>query len=370
MPRKHAPIPLFHPCVPDGVPAAVSQVLGGRWIGQGPLVDQFETAFREYVACEQTPVAVGSGTDALHLAYLLAGIGRDSEVVAPVFTCAATNLPLLYQGARIRFADIRKDTLNVDPDHVRSLVSDRTRAIVCVHYGGLPCDLDEINEIGTQWGIPVIEDAAQALGARYRGQNIGALSAFTTFSFQALKHITTGDGGMLTVRDRSLVDRARRLRWFGIDRQAKAANRWDGNISEVGYKYQMTDIAAAMGLEALKVIGETLSHRRRLFQEYCDRLGNVAGLQVIGGQEQSDRAHAAWLMTVSVPDAEDLRLKLEQFGIESAPVHYRNDRYDIFAGSRGHFPNMDAMSGRYLCLPLHGHLKVADVEFICDAVRS
>jgi perosamine synthetase len=370
MPENRSPIDLFHPYVPEGVAKAVSHVLAGRWIGQGPLVDRFEKAFRDYTGCETTPVAVGSGTDALHLAYILAGIEDDSEVVAPVFTCAATNLPLLYQRARIRFADIQTDTLNVDPDHIRSLVNERTRAIVCVHYGGLPCDLAEINAIGESWGIPVIEDAAQALGARYQGQRIGSFSAYTTFSFQALKHITTGDGGMLSVRHESLVARARLLRWFGIDREAKASSRWNGNIREIGYKYQMTDVAAAMGLEALKVADETLAHRQGLFREYCARLRNVPGVRVIGGQAAGDREHAAWLMTVRVPDAEDLRRKLEAFGIESSAVHYRNDRYDIFAASRDAFPNMDAIDRQYLCLPLHSHMTLSDVEFICDAVRS
>ncbi len=363
-------IALLHPMVPEPAVQAVGEVLSGRWIGQGPRVDRFEAAFRDYLGCDQTPVAVGAGTDALHLSYVLADIGPGSEVITPVFTCAATNIPLLYQRATIRFADIRPDTLNIDPGHVRELVNERTRAIVCVHYGGLPCDLDELHAIADAWGIPVIEDAAQAMGAVYRRRPIGTVSHFTAFSFQAVKHFTTGDGGMLVVRDRSLAEKARRIRWFGIDRHAKLADRWNGNITEVGYKYQMTDIAAAMGIEGLKALDGILTHRRRLFREYCLRLQNVAGIDVIGGRDYGDREHAAWLLTVRVSDAEALRRKLSEHGVESSPLHYRNDVYDIFSSFRGSFPQMNAMEGRYLVLPLHSHLSIADVEYICDVVLS
>lgn len=366
---KEYAIPLFHPAVPRAAIDAVGDVLAGRWIGQGPRVDRFEEAFREYLGCAETPVAVGAGTDALHLAYVLAGIVPGSEVIAPVFGCAATTIPLLYQGAAIRFADIQPDTLNIDPVHVRDLVTDRTHAIVCVHYGGLPCDLDELHAIAAERGIPVVEDAAQALGAVYRGRRVGTISPFTTFSFQAIKHITTGDGGMLAIADGDLAAKARRLRWFGIDRSAKLAGDWDGQIRELGYKYQMTDVAAAIGLEALRSIDAILADRRTLFAAYCRRLASVAGVEIIGDRRR-DREHAAWMFTVRVQDAEDLRRKLDERGIEAAPVHYRHDRYELFAAFRGSFPHMDAIDGHYLALPLHPRLTVEDVERVCDAIAS
>jgi dTDP-4-amino-4,6-dideoxygalactose transaminase len=363
-------IPLFHPAVSGSAIQAVTEVLQDRWIGQGPRVDRFETAFRDYLGGVHTPVAVGAGTDALHLSYILADIGPGCEVITPVFGCAATTMPLLYQGATIRFADIRPDTLNIDPAHVRELVNDRTRAIVCVHYGGLPCDLDELRACADAWGIPVIEDAAQAIGGVYRSALIGTISPFTAFSFQAVKHFTTGDGGMLVIRDPALAAMARRLRWFGIDRQAKLADHWDGQITDVGYKYQMTDIAAAMGIEGLKALDGILHHRRVLFREYCRRLQNVAGIEVIGGCHDDDRTHAAWLLTVRVEDAEDLRRKLSEHGIESSAVHYRLDGYAVFSAFRGSCPQMDGIEGRYLALPLHTCLSIADVEHICDVVAS
>ena len=185
-------IMLFYPNVPKTAADEVAQVLQSRWIGQGPKVLQFEKEFQQKFLSTHTALTVGSGTDALHLAYILAGIKPGDEVIAPVFTCTATNIPLLYQGAKIRFADIEPNTLNIDVNHVKKLVNEKTKAIVCVHYGGLPCDMDELSAIARQYNIPIIEDSAHALGATYKGKHIGDISDFSTFSFQAIKHITTG----------------------------------------------------------------------------------------------------------------------------------------------------------------------------------
>ena len=219
-------IVLFRPHIPKRAGEEILDTLGSRWIGQGPKVDRFETEFRNKF-CDSLPgVSVGSGTDALHLAYLLADIKSEDEVIVPVFTCTATNIPLLYIGAKVVFADVEKDTLNIDVEHVRTLINEKTRAIVCVHYGGLPCNMDELNAIAKEYGIPVIEDAAHAVGAEYKGTPVGAISDFTMFSFQAIKHITTGDGGFLSFKDEELLDKSKRLRWFGIDRSAKQMGVW------------------------------------------------------------------------------------------------------------------------------------------------
>jgi dTDP-4-amino-4,6-dideoxygalactose transaminase len=284
-------------------------------------------------------------------------------------TCAATNIPLLHQKAKIVFADIQPATLNLAPDHLKTLVTARTKAIVCVHYGGLPCDMEEIHAIARPLGIPVIEDAAHALGATYQGKRIGQISDFTCFSFQAIKHLTTGDGGMLVLSEPSLRGKAARLRWFGIDREAKIAGRWDNNISEVGYKYQMTDIAASMGLAGLEEFDATLAHRQALLSSYRRGLRNIAGLTTVG-MDMNDREHAAWICTVLVERRQDLQRKLQEAGIESDPVHYRNDRYDIFGGRRTGLDAMDAVEQRYLVLPLHTKVDRADVERICGIIRS
>jgi perosamine synthetase len=331
-------IVLFHPHVSEKARQYVNDTLQTRWIGQGPKVDQFEELFSQKFAAGNAAVSVGSGTDALHLAYLMAGLKAGDEVVAPLFTCTATNTPFLYMGVTVRFADVQPGTLNLDPNHVATLVNDRTRAIVCVHYGGLPCDMTELQAIARRWNIPIIEDAAHAVGATYKGDVIGSISDFTIFSFQAIKHITTGDGGMLTFQDDGeLLEKAKRLRWFGIDRSAKQMGIWENDIREVGYKYQMNDIAAAMGLAAIEEIDAILRLRRSHLARYEELLSGVPGMEFVGGG-YTDREHAAWLCTVLAEDRAGLQKQLRVNNIESGQVHYRNDRYSIFGGRRSEYP--------------------------------
>lgn len=363
-------IVLFHPHIPLKTSQYVSETLGTRWIGQGPKVDEFESRFSKKFANGNAALSVGSGTDALHMAYMLANLKEGDEVITPLFTCTATNIPFLYMGVKIRFADVQPGTLNIDPIHVRKLVNEKTKAIVCVHYGGLPCDLKELKEIAKEYNIPVIEDAAHALGASYNGIPIGAYSEFTMFSFQAIKHITTGDGGMLTFKDDGkLLEKAKRLRWFGIDRSAKQKGIWENDIKEIGYKYQMNDISAAMGLAALEEFDQTLAHRKKLFDIYEANLKKINGLSFIGGG-YTDREHAAWLCTVIVENREGLQLKLRESLIESSQVHYRNDRYSIFGGRSNDFPNMDAIEDKYLVLPLHTKMTEDDVLRVCKIIRQ
>jgi dTDP-4-amino-4,6-dideoxygalactose transaminase len=367
--QENEGIVLFYPNVPESAVEEVSKVLNSRWIGQGPKVAQFEMEFESKFLTDNAALAVGSGTDALHLAYILAGIGPGDEVIVPVFTCTATNIPLLYLGAKIRFADVDPETLNINVDHVRKLVNERTKAIVCVHYAGLPCDMDELTEIAKEYNIPLIDDSAHALGATYKGRNIGEITDFSIFSFQAIKHITTGDGGMLTIKNRDLIEKTRRLRWFGIDRSAKQMGHWENDIYEVGYKYQMNDIAAALGLAALAEFDKTLMYRKQLFAEYEKQLAGIDGIKLIGTGVK-DREHAAWLCTVIADRRPDLMNKLRSFNIESSQVHYRNDRYTVLGGRRSDLPNMDMVEDKYLVLPLHLKMKLQDVEYIGKAIKS
>jgi len=363
-------IVLFHPHVSEKAKSYVNDTLSTRWIGQGPKVDRFEKMFSEKFGNGNLSLTCGSGTDALHLSYLLANLKEGDEVITPLFTCTATNIPFLYMGVKIRFADVQPGTLNIDPKHVRELVNEKTKAIVCVHYGGLPCDMDELQVIATEWNIPIIEDAAHAVGAKYKGNYIGSISDFTMFSFQAIKHITTGDGGMVTFKnDEELSERGKRLRWFGIDRSAKQKGIWENDIKDVGYKYQMNDISAAMGIAALEEFDDVLKLRKDLFFKYENLLNNIPGLKFVGGG-YNDREHAAWMCTVIVEDREKLMKKLRENNIESAQVHYRNDRYSIFGGRVSEFPNMDAIEDKYLVLPLHTKMNEFDVDKVSGVIKS
>jgi dTDP-4-amino-4,6-dideoxygalactose transaminase len=249
----------------------------------------------------------------------------------------------------------------VDPFAVEDMVSEKTKAIVLVHYGGQPLCLGD-DRGALLRGLPVIEDCAQALGT----STAGRLGDYACFSFQAVKHVTTGDGGMLVLQDAEELERAKRLRWFGIDRAAKLNGIWENDITELGYKYQMTDISAAMGIAGLDALDEQIKRRRLLREIYDGHLRSVDGINVL----DTDPGSACWLMTVLVERREDLRRKLKDAGIESDQVHYRNDRYSIFREFRGEFPNMDAIDGKYLCLPMHAHLTIADVQRVCEVIRS
>jgi dTDP-4-amino-4,6-dideoxygalactose transaminase len=361
-------IVLFHPHMPKNAFNYVKQTLESRWIGHGPKVDLFEQKFQDFFEIEGYPIAVGSGTDALHLSYLLANIKNGDEVLVPLFTCTATNIPLLYLGAKLVFVDIDPGTLNVSVEDLRKKISKKTKMIVVVHYGGLPCDMDEINALAREYNIPVVEDAAHALGGKYSENYIGNISDFTMFSFQAIKHLTTGDGGMLITKDRNLAEKAKRLRWFGINRENKQKGIWENDLVEIGFKYQMTDIAASIGLAGLEEFEETIALRKKLFNEYISQLKDVDAVQIVNDND-SKKEHAAWLFTILVSNRDRLRDKLRKFGIESGQTHYRNDRYSIF-NENGNFPNMDSIDDKYLILPLHTKMTLQDVEFICNVIKG
>jgi len=228
--------------------------------------------------------------------------------------------------------------------------------------------MDSIRAIAKKNNIPVIEDAAHSLGASYNGNNIGNISEFTIFSFQAIKHLTTGDGGMLVISDPNLKKKASRLRWFGIDREDKQRGIWENDIREIGYKYQMTDLGAALGLAGLEELPGTLKHRRSLFSRYIKNLKNYSGVQIVG-EDDPKKVHAAWLFTILVERRLALQSKLRMHGIESGQTHYRNDRYSIF-NSKSTFCNMDKVEDNYLILPLHTKMTIKDVDKICDVIKS
>jgi dTDP-4-amino-4,6-dideoxygalactose transaminase len=317
------------------------------------------------------PLAVGSGTDALHLAYLLADIKEGDEVLVPVFTCTATNIPLLYIGAKIVFIDIDPLTMNVSIDDILGKITNKTKAIVVVDYGGVPCDYDRLKEICSDRKITLISDAAHSLGSTYKGIPIGQLADFTIYSFQAIKTLTTGDGGLLSIKDQGLLEKAKRLRWFGIDRAAKQGGIWENDITEVGYKYQMNDIAAAIGLAGLEEIDSVIDYRNSLFKKYETLLKNPL-VEVVGKSSTEEYYNSSWLITILVKkDRKKLMTILRENNIESAQVHYRNDRYSIFKSySDKVLKNMDKVENDYLVLPLHTKVSEQDVERICSIVNN
>jgi perosamine synthetase len=363
-------VPLFYPHIPKNAIKSLKKVLSGRWIGQGPLVDLFEKKFQKKFTNKLPCVAVSSGTGALHLSFLLAGIKKNDEVICPVFSCTATNIPLLYIGAKIKFADIDPNTLNISLEHVKKLITKKTKAIVFVNYGGLPCNLKELNVLAKKNNIKLIQDAAQSLGSTYHKKPITDYADFTIFSFQAIKHISSGDGGLVCIKDKNLIKKANRIRWFGIDRLKKQNGTWENDIKEIGYKYQMTDIGACLLLDSLKEFEKILLHRKKIFNIYLEKLKNNKHITIV--DEDGKFTHSAWLFTILTNKKDYLQAKLRLAKIETNQVHFRNDRYSIFNKfiKNKKFPNMDFVEKKYLVLPLHTKMTIADAHYVANTVNK
>lgn len=369
---KKKTYPLFYPYISNSSIKSISTVLKTRWIGQGPLVDKFESLFIQKFNSKIDTVAVGSGTDALHLAYILSDIKENDEVICPVFTCTATNIPLLYLKAKIKFVDIDINTMNISIEHLKKIISKKTKAVVFVNYGGIPCDLSELNKLKKKYKFKLIQDAAQSLGSTFNSIDISNFADFTIYSFQAIKHITSGDGGLLAFKkNKNLLDKARRIRWFGIDRIKKQGGTWENDIKEIGYKYQMTDLGARLLIDSLKEFKKILNHRKMIFLIYKNELKNIKGLRVIDSKD-SKLTNSFWLCTVISDKRLYLQKKLRSLNIETNQVHFRNDRYRIFKKfvKNQKFKNMDKLNNKYLVLPLNHKISAADAKYIASNIKK
>ncbi|MHB9004822.1 MAG: DegT/DnrJ/EryC1/StrS family aminotransferase [Coriobacteriia bacterium] len=363
-------IRMFEPTVSETAVQRVSDCLRSGWIGEGKGVRAFEEAFSRKFGLPIS-LALNSGTAALHLAMLGAGVGPGDEVITTAHTFVATAMTVLQVGAVPVFADLMPGGSNIDPADVERRIGPQTKAIVIVHYGGYPCEMDEFRSIAASRGVALIEDAAHALGATYRSEPVGAFGDFAAFSFQAIKQLTTGDGGMLVCADENRHREALKRRWFGIDRERRVPSElgeaeWD--IREIGFKYHMNDIAASMGLAHLETFDAAQQKRRELNVRYRRELANVGGLRLL--EERSDREGACWLFTVLVENRLDFVRAMHSRGIEAAAWHRRIDAHSVFGGRRTDLPNLEAYDEAQVSLPLRDTLGDDEVERILGAVRE
>lgn len=343
---------------------------GRLWVGEGPKVKTFEQKLKDRFGFRHL-VALNSGTAGLELALALAGVGPGDQVITPAQTCTATNMPILRAGAECVFADVQYMTGNIDPADVQRRITERTKAIMCVHWGGYPCDMDALAELSFETGIPVIQDGAHALGATFREMPIGVTSDYFMCSFQAIKQLTCGDGGMLAMLDEDKYHEARRRRWFAIDRVNRTP-RLNGysfwNQSEVGYKMHMNDISAAIGLGNLEDIDEILIFRAAVSRLYDLELADVPGVTLF--ERKDDRTSGHWLYTMHVENRDDFCHMMHDKGIEVSVVHIRNDIHDIFGPRRDDLPELDRYEQTYISIPLHFGLSPDDVQRIIAAVKG
>ncbi len=371
-------IPVARPSIGEEEEQAVVAALRSGWVSQGPKVAAFEREFAEYVGARNA-VAVTSCTTALHLALLAAGVGPGDEVICPSLSFIATANAIAYAGAVPVFADVDATTYNIDPASIENAITSRTRAILLVHQVGLPAALDEIKEIAHRRGLAIVEDAACAIGAEYRGERIGRPHAsIACFSFHPRKILTTGEGGMITTGNDDAAARLRRLRQHGMSVSDLARHGSNKVMSEsyddVGYNYRMTDMQAALGSVQLRRLDEMLAKRRRLATGYTARLAHLPWL--LPPQEPSGLRHnyQSYMMrlTSNAPlGRDDLMQKLLDRGVSTRrgimAIHreapYRGDWDKLL-------PVTNMVTDTTIILPLHHEMTEDDHDYVVECIEQ
>jgi len=359
---------------------AVVEVLRSDWLTTGPKVGEFEEAFAERVGAAHA-VSFTSGTAALHAAAFAAGLKAGDEAITTPLTFAATANCVLYQGATPVFADVSSDTLNLDPDQVSSRISSKTRAVLPVDYAGHPADMTSILEIARRQGLTVIEDACHALGAEYGRRRVGSLADMTVFSFHPVKHVTTGEGGMVTTDNSPFAETLRRFRNHGISsdaRQRQNAGQWHYEMVLLGFNYRLPDIVCALGLEQLKRLDANLARRRGIAALYTAAFREVPG--VIPPTVRAD-VNPAWhlypirleLEKLTADRAQIFRaLRAENIGVNVhyIPVHLHPYYRERFGYGGGEFPVAEDAYARLISLPMFHGMTSQDVKDVIAAVTK
>jgi dTDP-4-amino-4,6-dideoxygalactose transaminase len=357
----------------------IKQVLDSGWITTGPRTRQFEAEFAQYVGAKHA-IAVNSCTAAMHLALEAIGLRADDEVITTPYTFAATAEVVRYFGARPVFVDVDPLTLNIRPDLIERAITPRTRAIMPVHIAGLPADMDEITEVARRHDLPVIEDAAHAFPTLYKGRIVGSLSDFTCFSFYATKTITTAEGGMVCTDNDSWAERCRIMALHGISQDAwkrySAEGTWYYEIVAPGFKYNMTDIAAAMGLAQLAKAERMLGRRREIAGQYNAAFSEQPELQIPADRADCRHAWHLYLLrlnldTLSIDRAQFVQeLKNRNIGasVHFIPLHIHPYYRDLYGYRPEDVPTAFEQYRRVISLPVYSKMSDQDVEDVIAAV--
>jgi perosamine synthetase len=359
-------VPLFKVFLapPEALMPRLQQVLYSGQISEGEPVLDFERRFADYVAARHT-LSFYSGTAALHAALHLAGVGPGDEVITTAMTAEPTNMAICHAGGRVVWADVDPRNGNLRADSIAEKITPATKAILVVHYGGIPAPLKAIEAVAQSRGIPVVEDAAHALGARYAGRPIGSHSDYVMFSFQAIKHLTTVDGGMITCRNAADLPRGRIFRWFGIDRLAP---RTEVDVKSVGWKYHMNNVTATIGLVQLQHIRSVIQQHIANGRFYDQALRGIAGLELCAWDAEAEPSY--WFYTVLAERRDDLARYLTERGIGNSHAHKRNDWHSVFASSRCRLPGLDSFYARMLHIPCGWWVSDEDRECIAETLRK
>lgn len=369
-------IPLFKVSMSENVLQPMKDVLMSGYIGQGEQVDLFEEELSNFIGSPYINT-MNAATSALTTSIrLLRGDSwnSDDEVLTTPLTCTATNLPILANNLRIRWVDVDPDTCNIDVDDLMRKLSPKTKMIMVVHWGGYPCDLEALRDAqerclelyGFRPGI--IEDCAHAIGAKYKGKMLGNHGNLCCFSFQAIKHFTTGDGGMLVSPSHEIHSKAKLMRWYGLDRTRSPDFRCEQNIQHWGYKFHMNDINATIGRANLPHLPGVLERHRDNACFYYGELSDVPGVTLM--KEESDRLSSYWIYTLKVADRDGFIRKMKEQGIAVSRVHDRNDKHDCFKDFQCVLPNLDRLSETMICIPCGWWVNDEDRQHIVDCIKK
>jgi dTDP-4-amino-4,6-dideoxygalactose transaminase len=374
-------LPFHIPLIEEDDMRAVREVMESRWLTTGPKSVQFEQEFARFTGARRA-VAVNSGTAALHLAFEAMGLREGDEVVMPTLTFAATAEAAIYCKARPVLVDSEPDTFNLDPVRVEMAITPRTRAIVPVHFAGHPCDMTRLMEIARSHGLMVIEDAAHALSARYSGRMVGTLGDMTCFSFYATKNITTGEGGMTTTDHEDWADRMCLMRLHGISKDAwkrySAEGSWRYDIQAPGFKYNLTDMQAALGLSQLAKCQSMWVRRNALAQRYTDALGALDAFEVPSSRTNVQHAWHLYVLRVCPGvlriHRDQVIEELKEQGIGTSvhfiPLHLHSYYRDTWGYRSGDYPVAEDYFDRCISLPLYPAMSDEDQTRVIDALTA
>ena len=389
-------IPLFKVFMAPTAKEKVGEVLDSGYIGQGSKVDEFENQLGSFFGNPKV-ITTNAGTSALHLALHLLkkpfsktisfeglmtseeywpGIKEGDEVLATALTCTASNWPIMANGLKIKWVDIDPTTLSMDLDDLKRKISPKTKAIIGVHWGGYPLDLDKINKIRVEfklkhgWAPSLIEDGAHSIGTKYKGKYLGNHGNFVMNSLQAIKHITSIDGGVLYCPHDELYKRAKLIRWYGIDRNPEGRTdfRCEADIPEWGFKFHMNDVCAVVGMENFKHINQIISKHKSNAQYYDNNLKNINGVTLLKREDGFESAF--WIYTMLVENREGFYKWMKECNIMVSQVHERNDKHSCVAEFKTTLPNLDKIISKVVNIPVGWWVTEEEREYIVECIKK
>ena len=372
-------IPYGRQCIDEEDVQAVVDVLRSDWLTTGPAIETFEKAFSNYIGVKYA-IAVNSGTAALHAAMYAIGIQSGDEVIVPPMTFAATANCVVYQRGTPVFADVESDTLLIDPAQVEAKITAKTKAIIAVDYAGQPCDWDILREIADRHKLMLVADGCHALGAEYKGQKVGTLADLTVFSFHPVKHITTGEGGMITTNDSNLAERMRVFRSHGITadhKQREKEGSWFYEMIDLGYNYRITDFQCALGKSQLKKLPKWIERRQEIAQRYNEAFQNWHGVTPLSVRSKAFHAYHLYVVKLDLKDTDLDRgmvfKTMREAGIgvnvHYIPVHLHPYYRRSFQTMPGLCPVAEDAYAQIISLPIFPAMSFRDLDYIIQSLE-